>query len=581
MQSKNKIILMFLTLFSINAIFVAPVFAEEIETTEQSTEEQQLETDAETEIEEPLATTGDIAAPAITDGWWQDVMYIVDGHSVSGFYDIDNITYYFDPLTNLLQKGQQKIGKYWYYFNSETGAMAKSEFINLTAEENPEGAKTSYYDEFGHMLYGLQTIDGNLYYLKKWDGALQRGHQKVDGYWYYFDKFSGAATRAQFRVLEVGEAGDAPKTVYFDQNGHLLYGIQKINDQIYYLKKGSGALQTGHLKVDKKWYYFDKETGAAKKSEFYTLTKADTNDGPKTVYFDQSGHMLYGIQKINDQIYYLKKGSGALQTGHLKVDKKWYYFDKETGAAKKSEFYTLTKADTNDGPKTVYFDQSGHLLYGLRKINNNYYYFKNGSGALQKNASSSENHRIYRTDNSGIVYSTVVNDVPYYAQYNSEWGNTRVGGYTIKSSGCSVMVGTSIINFVTGRQDHPQYIAFRFHDDFNSYNANGIFGTTSDVWRKVAKDYDMRFESGMNYARIQDHLRQGHLVKTSVKAGTFVDRGTHALLLMGLDNKSRTYVYDPNNKGKNGWYSLDTLWNEQSSHSDDTRDGGPFFALWR
>ena len=511
MQNKNKILLMFLTLFSINAVFAAPVFAEEIETTEQSAEEQQLETDAETEIEEPLATTQDIAAPAITDGWWQDVMYIVDGHSVSGFYDIDNITYYFDPLTNLLQKGQQKIGKYWYYFNSETGAMAKSEFVNLTAEENPEGAKTSYYDEFGHMLYGLQTIDGNLYYLKKWDGALQHGHQKVDGYWYYFDKFSGAATRAQFRVLEVGEAGDAPKTVYFDQNGHLLYGIQKINDQIYYLKKGSGALQTGHLKVDKKWYYFDKETGAAKKSEFYTLTKADTNDGPKTVYFDQSGHMLYG----------------------------------------------------------------------LRKINNNYYYFKNGSGALQKNASSSENHRIYRTDNSGIVYSTVVNDVPYYAQYNSEWGNTRDGGYTIKSSGCSVMVGTSIINFVTGRQDYPQYIAFRFHDDFNSYNANGIFGTTSDVWRKVAKDYDMRFESGMNYARIQDHLRQGHLVKTSVTAGTFVDRGTHALLLMGLDNKNRTYVYDPNNKGKNGWYSLDTLWNEQSSHSDDTRDGGPFFALWR
>ena len=594
MQNKNKILLIFIAIFSVGLLFATPCFAEEqIEQSEISDSSAEQPTNEETatdtednttpEIEEPLAYSGEGGTyiPDMPDGWWRDVYYIINNKFASGFQTIDDAIYYFDPITNILQKGQRKIGSYWYYFNSETGKMAKSEFIGLSADEEARGEKTVYYDQDGHMLYGLQTINGQIYYLKKGNGALQHGHLKVGKSWYFFDKASGAAKRSQFYTLEVGESGDAPKTVYFDQDGRVSYDFQTINGDIYYFDKTSGRLQKGQRKINGHWYYFDSDSGAMAKSSFVTLTKAETKDGPKIVYYDQSGHMLYGIQNIGGKIYYLKECTGALQKGHLKVGGYWYFFDKNTGVAKKSEFYTLQKGESGDAPKTVYFDQNGHVLYGLRKINGNYYYFHNSSGALQKNVSNTENNRVYKTNNQGVVYSTTVNNVPYYAQYNKEWANTRVGGYTIRASGCSVMVGTSIINFVTGREDHPQYIAFRFHDDFNNYNSNGIFGTTSDIWRKVAKDYSMRFESGMNYERIQDHLRQGHLVKTSVKAGTFIDRGTHALLLMGLDSNNRTYVYDPNNKDKNGWYSLDTLWNEQSSHSDDVRDGGPFFALWR
>ena len=45
-----------------------------------------------------------------------------------------------------------------------SGAMVRG-FYNLTAEMNPVGgAKTCYYDENGHMLYGNQIIDGQSYY---------------------------------------------------------------------------------------------------------------------------------------------------------------------------------------------------------------------------------------------------------------------------------------------------------------------------------------------------------------------------------------------------------------------------------
>ena len=432
-----------------------------------------------------------------------------------------------------------------------------------------------YYVKNNAFVSGFQTIDDTTYYFDPATNILQKGQLKIDGYLYYFDSETGAMAKSEFINL------DGTKTVYYDQDGHMLYGIQNIEDKTYLLDNVTGAVQYGQRKIGKFWYYFNSKTGAMAKAELVSLTKAENRDGAKTVYYDQSGHMLYGIQNINGQSYFLDNVTGAVQYGQRKIGKFWYFFNPKTGAMAKTQFVNLTKAENRDGAKTVYYDQSGHMLYGLRNIKNVYYYFNTYDGALQRNAASTENNRVYKTNKNGIVYSTRVKNVPYYAQYDRGWGNARIGGYTIRSSGCSVMVGTSIINFVAYRNDHPQYIANRFHDDFHNYNSNGIFGTTSDVWRKVANSYDMRFESGMSYARIQDHLRQGHLVKTSVKAGTFISRGTHALLLMGLDSQNNTQVYDPNDKSKNGWYPLETIWNEQSTHSDDTRDGGPFFALWR
>ena len=316
-----------------------------------------------------------------TSGWSGD-SYIVDGEPVTGFQEIDGETYFFDPISKLAQRGQMKYGGYWYYFDSSTKAMAKSKFITLSRLETSDGPKTVYYDKDGHMLYGFRTIGNKRYYLKPGSGALQKGHMKVDGYWYMFDQSTGAMKRGEFYTMQKGESGDAPKTVYFNNDGHLLYGFQNIDGQTYYLKKGSGALQKGQQKIDGHWYYMDSNSGAVAKSKFVTLSKAETNDGPKTVYYDKNGYMLYGIRNIGGNIYYLKKGSGALQKGHMRVDGYWYFFDKNTGAAKKSTFYTLQPGESGDAPKTVYFDANGRLVYGMQYIDGRYYYFDKKNGRL-------------------------------------------------------------------------------------------------------------------------------------------------------------------------------------------------------
>lgn len=38
------------------------------------------------------------------------------------------------------------------------------------------------------------------------------------------------------------------------------------------------------------------------------------------------------------------------------------------------------------------------------------------------------------------------------------------------------------------------------------------------------------------------------------------------------------YVYDPLDPYKNGYYSIDSIWNQQSSDYGDLQNGGPFFS---
>ncbi len=68
------------------------------------------------------------------------------------------------------------------------------------------------------------------------------------------------------------------KRVYYEENGKMVHGEKKINNQ---------------------WYMFDKITGAMK-TGFYKHPN-------KTVYYNSKGQMLYGKQIINGKIYFFNK----------------------------------------------------------------------------------------------------------------------------------------------------------------------------------------------------------------------------------------------------------------------------------
>ena len=87
---------------------------------------------------------------------------------------------------------------------------------------------------------------------------------------------------------------------YFEE---LKEGWSKLDDgsTCYY---ENGELVHGEQKIDGKWYYFDKNSGA--------MAKGFTKLGPRTVYYGDDGAMRYGEQKIDGKWYYFDKNSGAM-----------------------------------------------------------------------------------------------------------------------------------------------------------------------------------------------------------------------------------------------------------------------------
>lgn len=110
------------------------------------------------------------------------------------------------------------------------------------------------------------------------------------GWWYQLNSYQFAIDRWNING----------KIYYFDNNGWMQTGWQKIYNQWYYFNK-SGAAVTGWQKINRVWYYF--------------------ND---------NGIMTTGWNRVNGTWYYHNK-SGAMQTGWQKVGGKWYYL-KQSGA---------------------------------------------------------------------------------------------------------------------------------------------------------------------------------------------------------------------------------------------------------
>lgn len=54
---------------------------------------------------------------------------------------------------------------------------------------------------------------------------------------------------------------------------------------------------------------------------------------------------------------------------------------------------------------------------------------------------------------------------------------------------------------------------------------------------------------------------------------------THEILVFGINEKNQTYVYDPLDSSKNGWYDISYIWNVQSTDPYDCASGVPFHAI--
>ena len=301
------------------------------------------------------------------------VYYNGQGQMQYGLQTINGKIYYFNTWSGEMYAGREaQINGKWYNFTSD--GSASTGFTKLAS------GKTVYYNGQGQMQYGLQTINGKIYYFNPWSGEMYAGREaQINGKWYNFTS-DGSGTG--FTKLASG------KTVYYNGQGQMQYGLQTINGKIYYFNPWSGEMYAGReAQINGKWYNFTSDGSAS--TGFTKLASG------KTVYYNGQGQMQYGLQTINGKIYYFNTWSGEMYAGReAQINGKWYNFTSDGSAS--TGFTKLASG------KTVYYNAQGQMQYGLQTINGKIYYFNTWSGEMLINSKVKIAGVQYSFDSKGI-----------------------------------------------------------------------------------------------------------------------------------------------------------------------------------
>lgn len=221
---------------------------------------------------------------------------------------------------------------------------------------------TTYYQKNGKKITGLQKI-GNYYYYFDSKGRMTTGWKTIKGKKFYFKK---TGTVGQKGRMLTGWTKIGKYTYYFKATGgkytkgSLLTGRVKIGKYTYYFKKTGktgqrGKMLTGWRKLGKYTYYFKKTGGNGTKGRmltgWHTISK-------KYFYFNKSGHLLTGSHKISGKTFYFRKTGktgvkGSVFTGTRTVNNTTYYY-RTTGkiGVKGALYKTTKKTSTQSKPMT-------------------------------------------------------------------------------------------------------------------------------------------------------------------------------------------------------------------------------------
>ena len=141
-----------------------------------------------------------------------------------------------------------------------------------------------------------------------------KNQQKIDGYWYNFDVITGAM-KTGFQYIK-----EQDKTVYYDKNGHMLYGMQNIDGSTYYFDKSTGAMKNNWAIVDGTKCYFGKngELKAKNVKKVIDISKHNGNiDWPKVkkdgvdAVIIRAAYRGYGTGKLAEDINFYDNVRGA------------------------------------------------------------------------------------------------------------------------------------------------------------------------------------------------------------------------------------------------------------------------------
>ena len=304
------------------------------------------------------------------NGLWYWLEPSKHGEMATGLYQANGAWYTSGPDGSCRMGGWSNVNGKWYWTNP-SGSTA-------SGWVRPDG---KWYwlepSKHGEMATGFFQANGREYYSAANGVMLERSWVTKDGKTRLFADGSGALSPA-------GKVGTHGETILVDKDGKALSGWQTVGGcRMYADPAKGGAITTGWLQLDKKWYYLNgsgvMQTGwAAVNGKWYWLEPSNgimatgwKYVGNKWYYLNESGAMATGWLQLGGTWYYLN-GSGAIVTGRQKINGTWYDFAangawidpsaamnaKAQGIASSTSWLILV--DTGNTRVNVYHGSQGH-----------------------------------------------------------------------------------------------------------------------------------------------------------------------------------------------------------------------------
>lgn len=364
----------------------------------------------------------------VHDSYWDRWGYAqADGKMIrEGSYKIKGKVYYFsnyqiEYLRGRVLENDSVHGECYVRVKDDGSLYAGEWYHNTSAESLSE--EWEYYDAEGFGANGIVTIKGKTYYFR--DGQMQVDCLASDGTNAWRIESDGKAYKLNNGTMTVVNG----KT-YYAVDGMFVEGeIVEIDGKLYYFNYGGQLLKDSEFDSYSNSYK-SKADGELYRNEWFTDVWEDS------YYYGDDGAMAKGLYKIGDKMYYFSSygvlnknvciveggvgyvadSKGRLktvtETGWVKVEGIYYYFNKETKKFYKSEAVKIGNNYYGFNWRGQMYDDDSFLISGIwyqAKKNGplyvnswygNYYY---GEGGKAASGFVTINDALYYCDNSGLA----------------------------------------------------------------------------------------------------------------------------------------------------------------------------------
>ena len=235
-------------------------------------------------------------------------------------------------------------------------------------------------------------------------------------------------------------------------------------------------------------------------------------------------------------------------------------------------------SDVNGQDDIKWYDATtaGTNATGLINVTNH-----SGTGTYHLHVYQSDNGKMYFLTSTDFTGKQTNYSNPYYNQRDGRWASTRYGYYTMASTGCAPTSLAMVFSALTNTEVLPTTVASYLYNNTVEFN-RGTEGTTGNGILVASRQWGLTPTVLNSSSALSSALYEGHYVVAAVQQDKFSPWGwgtSHEIVLKGYSN-GNTYVSDPYNSANNGWYSIASLWNEQSTQSVDVSGlGNPFVKI--